>query len=107
VIVALLPWSVPLRASVALGVTALAWRSRRSLFATRRLRLCGDGTLELVLLDGRILAGRVQQGSFVAPWLTIVRWRAQGAFFDRTVLIVPAMLKREPFRQLRIALRWA
>ena len=49
----------------------------------------------------------LRDGSFVAPWLTIVRWRPEGARFDRTFLVVPGMLEREDFRRLRVLLRWA
>jgi len=50
--------------------------------------------------------GIVRPGSFVAPWLTIVRWRAPMHRFDRTLLILPDMLPEEDFRRLRVLLRW-
>ena len=50
--------------------------------------------------------GVVRQGSFVAPWLTIIRWRASSHRFDRTVLILPDMLPEPDFRRLRVLLRW-
>lgn len=68
----------------------------------RTLSLGRDGG---ILLDGR--AGSLRDGSFVAPWLTVIRWRPAGARFDRTVLILPDMLSREEFRRLRVLLRWA
>jgi hypothetical protein len=43
----------------------------------------------------------------VAPWLTIVRWRPEGAWFDRTVPLLPGMLDEEMFRRLRVVLRFA
>ncbi|MBC8022703.1 MAG: hypothetical protein H7Y14_06270 [Burkholderiales bacterium] len=51
--------------------------------------------------------GRVASGSFVAPWLTVVHWRASGARFPRTVVILPDRLDAERFRALRVVLRWA
>ena len=50
--------------------------------------------------------GVVRQGCFVAPWLTIVRWRAPSHRFDRTVLILPDMVGEDGFRRLRVLLRW-
>jgi len=55
---------------------------------------------------GREREGVLRDGSFVAPWLTLVRWRPAGARFDRTFLLVPGMLDEEAFRRLRVLLRW-
>jgi hypothetical protein len=49
--------------------------------------------------------GVIRPGSFVASWLTIIRWRAPAHRFDRTLLI-PDMLPEEDFRRLRVLLRW-
>jgi len=51
-------------------------------------------------------SGVVRPGSFVAPWLTILRWRAPTHRFDRTLLVLPDMLPEEDFRRLRVLLRW-
>ncbi len=79
-----------------LGLDALRRES-----ATRRLTIGRDAA---VSIDGR--AGRLQPGSLVAPWLTIVRWRPAGARFDRTLLIVPDMLPAADLRHLRVLLKW-
>jgi hypothetical protein len=50
--------------------------------------------------------GVVLPGSFVAPWLTIVRWVPPGARFSRSLVILPDMLDAESFRRLRMVLRW-
>lgn len=57
--------------------------------------------------NGRWCAGEIRVGSFVAPWLTIVRWRPAGGRWDRTVLILPGMAAPEALRRLRVLLRWA
>ncbi len=78
-------------------------RGRRSV---RALRVRG---LSIEVQDGlgRWRTGTVRAGSFVAPWLTIVRWRPEGAWIDRTVPILPGMADREDLRRLRVILRWA
>jgi hypothetical protein len=56
---------------------------------------------------GRWRTGRVREGCFVAPWLTIVRWRPGEARFDRTLAILPDMLGEDAFRRARVLLRWS
>jgi hypothetical protein len=56
---------------------------------------------------GRWRTGSVRAGSFVAPWLTIVRWRPDGAWLDRTIPILPGMASPEELRRMRVVLRWA
>lgn len=68
----------------------------------RSLRLERSGEIEV---DGR--AGTLRPGSFVAPWLTVIRWRPRRARFDRTVLVLPDMLPPETFRELRVLLKWS
>jgi hypothetical protein len=62
------------------------------------IAILGDG--------GAWRSGVLRDGSFVAPWLTLVRWRPAGAWCDRTVLIFPGMTGAEEFRRLRVLLRW-
>ena len=72
---------------------------RRAL-AVHRLAISRGGEISL---DGR--AGTLRPGSFVAPWLTVVRWRPAGTRFDRALLLVPDMLHADAFRELRVILR--
>jgi toxin CptA len=58
-----------------------------------------------IVVDG--LAGEIVAGSFVAPWLTIVHWRAASPRLVRTVVVLPDMLDAATFRRLRVILRWA
>lgn len=81
-----------------------AWREVPD--APRRLIVDLSGRIEIEGVDGRRLAGRVEDGSFVAPWLTLVRWRPEGARFARAALIAPDAVDAESFRRLRILLRW-
>jgi toxin CptA len=77
----------------------------------------GRGAVSLLVVDlkGRVEAsgemgrggvGRLAPGSFVAPWLTVVRWRPEGARFARTVLVAPDAVDADAFRRLRVLLRW-
>ncbi|MGZ5082565.1 MAG: protein YgfX [Usitatibacter sp.] len=75
--------------------------------AARALRLRGGGAIEVLDASGRWREGSLQRGSFVAPWLTIVRWRAAGERFSRTLPIIPGMAGDEEFRRLRVMLRWS
>lgn len=98
-----------LAASVILGSFEAAWRiaAHRGPRGVRAVRLDRSRDIEVLDATRRRHAGLVCDGSFVAPWLTIIRWRPEGARFDRTILILPDMIEREGFRKLRVLLRWA
>jgi hypothetical protein len=93
---------LPAAASILAGTWALCLALdalRRALHA-HRLAIGSDGALAV---DG--IAGTLRAGAFVAPWLTIVRWRPAGARFDRTLLVAPDMLGESVFRELRVILK--
>jgi hypothetical protein len=58
-----------------------------------------------IVVDG--IEGRIVAGSFVAPWLTIVRWRPGDARLTRTLPVLPDAIDAEAFRALRVILRWS
>lgn len=65
--------------------------------------------IEVRLRNGKTVRGQVVEGSFVAPYLTVVRYRAAGARrfgIDKSVLILRDSLDREQFRVLRVRLKW-
>jgi hypothetical protein len=101
VLVAALPLAVELRAA------GLAWIGAGAIAALRRARAAGALRVEA---DGSVevggVAGTLRDGSFVAPWLVVVRWRPAGAWIDRTLLVAPDMLGAEDFRALRVLLWW-
>ena len=74
--------------------------------AVRAILLERDGTIEVADALGRRVAGRVREGSFVAPWLTIVRWQPTNARRVRTIPVIPGMAAAEDLRRLRVLLRW-
>lgn len=104
-VIAATPLRVEARVICATWTICLAIHAIDSLRRVRRIALGRDGGIE-VEIDGRWRAGVVRDGSFVAPFLTIVRWRPAGARFDRSIVIVPDMIAREEFRALRVLLRW-
>lgn len=78
-------------------------RGRR---AARAVSLLRGGEIAVQDALGDWSNGRLSEGSFVAPWLTVIRWRPAGARFDRAVPILPDMLSPDDFRRLRVLLRW-
>lgn len=93
-------------------VAAIAWallhavRAWRSLGAARRLTVARDGGVRVEWRDGSVLEGAVRPGCFVAPWLTVVRWRPAGGRGDRTLLLLPGMAAACEMRNIRVILRW-
>lgn len=107
------PWSAGERMGVIGLVAALAGealarvvflRGRR---AARSLRMQRDGAIEVERASGERVAGQLRAGSFVAPWLVIVRWRAHGSRWDSSLLLLPDMAESNALRRLRVLLRWA
>jgi hypothetical protein len=104
---AMLPVPVAVRASIAALVALAAVRAWRALGAVRRLHLAPDGAVGVVRADGSRVSGRLRPGSFAAPWLVALRWRPEGARFDRALLLVPGMAPEAALRDIRVILRWA
>ena len=111
-VLALTPFDSIPKIVLALAV-ALAARETHARIALQRgpravtgFRVDRAGAIEVDQACGR-RQGVVRAGCLVAPWLTIVRWRPEGARFDRTILILPDMLAHERFRELRVLLRWS
>jgi len=98
-----LPLAAGLRAACMAYVFLQAARACDALLSITALRL--DVELRTEVRIRGACAGEVRDGSFVLPWLTIVRWRPEGAWFDRSVLLVPAMGSAEALRKIRVLLR--
>jgi len=89
-------------------VCAIAWTGGFTSIALGRLRACRGLEVDCsgaVAVDG--VAGTLRDGSFVSPWFTVLRWRPDGAWWDRTVLVVPDRLPAGDYRRLRVLLRWS
>ena len=87
--------------AIALGTfaTCLSLDAIRRVLRPHRLSI----DLAEVVVDGA--AGALRAGSFVAAWLTILRWRPAGRRFDRTLLVAPDRLSPADFRHLRVIVR--
>ncbi|APV52182.1 hypothetical protein BWI17_22415 [Betaproteobacteria bacterium GR16-43] len=112
IILVALPMPSALKGLLAMAVAALAADALR-VVALRRgargvvaLRVDRAGAIEVRDASGRCRIGTAQPGAFVAPWLTIVRWRPHGGRFDRTFIVLPDMIDGERFRRLRVLLQW-
>ena len=96
-----LPLGGEVRALIAAWAAIAALHALYRLRASRNLELDPAGA---IVVDG--VEGRVCEGSFVAPWLVVVRWRPEGSWKDRNLLVAPDMLGADEFRRLRVLLRW-
>ena len=111
-LVALVPAPAWARACLVLAVGGAMLRHyrfhalRNSPRSVRAFRIARDGSLEVEEAAG-CRRGALRAGGFVAPFLTIVCWRPDGARFDRRIVIFPDMLPPETFRALRLLLRWS
>jgi len=101
-------WAFPACAVVVAAAVAALRRDafREGHGSARGLRVDLEGRVEVMGDSGAVRAGRLAPGSFVAPWLVVVRWRPEGAHFARTVLVPPDAVDPDAFRRLRVLLRW-
>jgi len=99
VLLAAMPVELEWHAAGLAWIAASAVRASRSLRAC--VRLCVDHEGAVTVGSG---VGSLAAGSFVAPWLTIVRWRPEGGWMDRSLLVAPDMLGADDFRRLRVLL---
>jgi hypothetical protein len=83
-----------------------AARAAGNLLSVRALRIDERRAIEVLDRAGCWRLGVVRDGSFVLPWLTVVRWRPEGAWLDRTVVLLPAMATAASLRKIRVLLRF-
>ncbi|HET7730561.1 MAG TPA: protein YgfX [Usitatibacter sp.] len=105
-LVVFVPFPDAVRALAFAWVVAMAWHAHRGLAGVQALRLdCNRGIAVRDRFGWR--SGELCDGSFVAPWLTVIRWRPDGAHLDRTLVILPDMIQDTAMRRIRVILRWA
>ena len=111
-VIAASPGPVALRVAGGAAVACLALAAGRRLtprwggVAPRALAVRASGEVAVQGREGEWARGELRDGSFVAPWLTIVRWRPEGRRFDRTLLLLPGMADAASLRKIRVILRW-
>ena len=106
-IVAATPFPAEAHALALAWVAFLALHARRALGHATGLRLDCSRAIAVRGPRGAWRVGLVRDACFVAPWLTIVRWRPEGAWLDRTLVILPDMAPPEAMRKIRVILKWA
>jgi toxin CptA len=105
-LVIFVPFPDAARALAFAWVIALAGHTHGRFSEVRALCLdCSGGIAVRDRIGWR--TGNLRDGSFVAPWLTIIRWRPDGARLDRTLVILPDMIQGTAMRKIRVILRWA
>ncbi len=107
----LLPWGHAAR---------LSWLMLAGMFLVREMRRVawkvamkavifvktdGQGRVLLILRNGQRLEGRLKPGSFVAPFLVILRWQAKGGVRVRHIAIAADATDADNHRKLRVLLR--
>ena len=104
-VVAAVPIAGVAKVALCSWVAAAAFRSLRRV-PVAWLRTDTSRDIEVRFADGRFALGTVVDGSFVAPWLTVIHWRPAGSRWTRTILLLPDMVEAAAFRRLRVLLRW-
>jgi hypothetical protein len=68
-----------------------------------------DRRITVTDCDGRSRAGAILDDSYVGAWLTTIVWRWDESPWWRpatAIVVLPDMLPRDSFRQLRVVLRY-
>lgn len=89
--------------SLVLGLRREAWRC--AMGSVTQLVVHGGGRLLLVRRDGRRVEGALVPGSFVAPFLVILRWRPPDGGRTRHVTVAADGTDARGHRLLRVLLR--
>lgn len=104
-----LPWWAWLSASAALLSSAVYYLRRDAFLSMQssnvRLQM-GAGQVTVTRRNGQSWTGMVLHDSFISPLLTILNVLPEGAYFSRSVIILPDSLEAESFRQLRVLMKW-
>ncbi len=106
---ALPPWAIAL-AALMLGASAAhatflhAWQ--RLPRAITGLEIADDCGLMLRDAGGVWREAALLPSSFVTPYLTILNFRHPDERRARSVLLLPDNIRPDPFRRLRVLLRW-
>lgn len=102
-------WWMRVLAGVAL-VSSMVFHARRDALqlagdAVTEMQLHDGGRCELTLRNGDVLAGNIEDSTFVAPLLTVVNVRLHGRGGRRSAILVAGSAPKHDLRQLRVWLR--
>lgn len=89
------------------AIGASAWQTLRRLHGSgriARLTLRSDGHLEYVRINGESGEAQIHPHTTVTSWLTVVLLRQAKRI--EVLVVMPDVLNRDDFRQLRLWLRW-
>ena len=70
------------------------------------LALNAKGELTVSTKDGSEQQITVLPSSFVTSYLTVLNYKVQGKYWQRSIVLLPDNVDTEAFRQLRVWLRW-
>ena len=104
------PWQHGALCAVALAWAWVAFERtavRSTPDAVLQLRLAANLLIVVTRGDGRLVAGHVRSSTCVTAPLTSIVWRPDGAWWSRSILVLPDMLPPDEFRRLRVMLRYA
>ena len=105
-----MPWWGNLLAALALAVSAIhaialhAWQARPGSIAA--LEIADDCKVAVLDRAGDWHDADLLSSSFVSPYLTVLNLRYVGARRSRSAIIVPDRVQADPYRRLRVLLRW-
>ncbi len=111
ILLALLPFEAPYRASAVLALgahsiwTVRAWALRTARAAIVGVELSADGRVALIERSGARRQGCVRPASYVGTSLVTLVVRLDGTRRSRAIAILPDMLSAEELRRLRVVIR--
>lgn len=95
---------IGLSLSLLFNLAHQAWRVLP--YSVVSIQIEREGGALILLHNGQSLEAQVLGSSFVAPYLTIIRFKPLHAWFARSVVLLPDMLPPKLFRTLRVWLKW-
>lgn len=105
-----LPWWVKLAAGAALWTSAVYYLRHEAFLSMQTSNVClqmDAGQVTITGRDGKSWSGLVLHDSFITPQMVILNVLPEGAYFSRSVIILPDSLGNDSLRQLRVLMKWS
>jgi toxin CptA len=114
-IAVLFPLDLPLMIKLAIGAMLLvslfvAWRKQPGRVGeggVQSLTWQADGDWLLETVEGKQLAARLHESTYVHPWLVVLNFRQEGERGMLSFTLPPDALDAQTFRELRVRLKVA